>query len=534
MGVASLTNKSQAENAQMKMMQHLGYHCPGLHGKSSRQDIRPMLFGTLFTTEQIVIPLFQRAYCWGQSTSFHQVQPGRQGKTVRLVDAWWRDVVRSSEANTHSVGKVVFRRDPHSTSARPPLLCIDGQQRCTTNQLLLAAIRDAALLLLRIDPAHAAGMQLVESINTLLYVDVQAAHEWTQARCGEAGKPILVPGERLPFARLIPSWTDRLDFFEMIMSGTVNQMLWTAGAAERTITEQTQSSHQGQAKTGFDQSISSMLSGCKSVDAQFKALSAVTTQACLGMKLMYIEILNEINLPQVFLWMQEKSLLGSGSLCFNAQPGVAFQGSDMVRNLVLSCYMDRPLDEQEEVFHKLWIKPLDSKFKGDAMDQMLRAFIEFKHAPAQASPMLNDPCALPELSETADADTTLMPPPPPPPRRRMRVQHNRASGRHVSATEKLVAEMTRQMSAEKSAGLVLYVRYVSLVEEIHARVLKQLPDKHPARAVDETPAEHESNKYGVSLPGDDDGCQPMDLERARLTEAALEEFLNEMGMFAQE
>lgn len=51
--VASLMNKSQAENAQMKMMQHLGYHCPGLHGKSSRQDIRPVLFGTLFTTEQV-------------------------------------------------------------------------------------------------------------------------------------------------------------------------------------------------------------------------------------------------------------------------------------------------------------------------------------------------------------------------------------------------------------------------------------------------------------------------------------------------
>ena len=233
---------------------------------------------------------------------------------------------------------------------------------------------------------------------------------------------------------------------------------------------------------------------------------------------------------QVFLWIQEKSLLGSGSLCFNAQPGVVFQGSDMVRNLVLSCYMDRPLDEQEQVFHNLWIKPLDSKFKGDAMDQMLRAFIEFKHAPAQASPMVEDPCALPELSETADADTALMPPPPP----RKRVQHNRASGRHVSATEQLVAEMTRQMSAEKSAGLVLYVRFVSLVEEIHARVLKQLPDEHPARAVDETPAEQESNEYGVSLPGDDDGCPPIDLEQARLTEVAIEELLNEMSTFAQQ
>ena len=39
------------------------------------------------------------------------------------------------------------------------------------------------------------------------------------------------------------------------------------------------------------------------------------------MGLTYVEILNDINLPQVFLWLQEKSLMGEAALVFNPAPG---------------------------------------------------------------------------------------------------------------------------------------------------------------------------------------------------------------------
>jgi len=65
------------------------------------------------------------------------------------------------------------------------------------------------------------------------------------------------------------------------------------------------------------------------------------------MTLLYIEMLNELNLAQVFLWFQEKDIMIS-TMMYNSCPGVNFRACDMVRNLVLSTYMSRPLAEQEK------------------------------------------------------------------------------------------------------------------------------------------------------------------------------------------
>ena len=54
------------------------------------------------------------------------------------------------------------------------------------------------------------------------------------------------------------------------------------------------------------------------------------------MGVMYVEIVNEVNMAQVFLWLQEKSLFGEASLLFNPSPGVYFTATDMARNLLLS------------------------------------------------------------------------------------------------------------------------------------------------------------------------------------------------------
>ena len=62
-------------------------------------------------------------------------------------------------------------------------------------------------------------------------------------------------------------------------------------------------------------------------------------KATTGLALTYIEILNDVNLSQVFLWFQERELMSTKVLCYNPNPGLAFRASDMVRNLILSCYM---------------------------------------------------------------------------------------------------------------------------------------------------------------------------------------------------
>ena len=46
-------------------LSHLSYECPGLHGPGTKQDIRRTTIRQILTgQDRIVIPLFQRKYCW--------------------------------------------------------------------------------------------------------------------------------------------------------------------------------------------------------------------------------------------------------------------------------------------------------------------------------------------------------------------------------------------------------------------------------------------------------------------------------------
>ena len=113
---------------------------------------------------RIVVPVFQRTYCWPASK----------------VRAWWRDAAlgRGDSAlrvkDGHATGRCLFRRVAFEANDRlddaeggegegedaawrakktrenvAAWLCLDGQQRCTTTQLAVAAVRDAAEATLR-------------------------------------------------------------------------------------------------------------------------------------------------------------------------------------------------------------------------------------------------------------------------------------------------------------------------------------------------------------------------------------------------
>ena len=87
-------------------------------------------------------------------------------------------------------------------------------------------------------------------------------------------------------------------------------------------------------------------------------------------------MLNKINLAQVFLWFQEKELMGEASLLFDPHPGVDFSAIDLVRNLLLSGYMENTLEEQEQVLKDLWLDPLEIPHKADKLKKILASFIE--------------------------------------------------------------------------------------------------------------------------------------------------------------
>jgi len=240
------------------------------------------------------------------------------GKEVRLVEAWWNDVKKGSISRPHPVGKIVFTRERSDGS--PPLICIDGQQRCTTSLLLLASLRDGCLSLLLAHPAHPAGLKLLQGLNNILYTNPVEAESWIAS---SDAHDFATLGAGRSFSRLIPSLADRANYFEAVLSGLLPEQSDKSAECRHEYL----ASHQGQAKLTFDGLVSEALKRHSQVDSGFDFLDRTADGALRGMGLMYVEILNEIELGQVFQWMQEKSLFGSGAMCFNGQPGLTFNGA---------------------------------------------------------------------------------------------------------------------------------------------------------------------------------------------------------------
>jgi len=89
-----------------------------------------------------------------------------------------------------------------------------------------------------------------------------------------------------------------------------------------------------------------------------------------------VRVLNQINMAQVFLWLQEKSLFGEAALVYNAAPGVFFTGADMVRNLMLAPIMNKSLENQEEFYRQHWLLPLERRVGDQAsLNQLLVQFL---------------------------------------------------------------------------------------------------------------------------------------------------------------
>jgi len=185
-------------------MTQLQYNWPGQTGNGNHLDVRPTSFFDLLSRNKIVIPLFQRRYCWTQAQIFQ----------------WWQDV--SKGVGQHSTHKPMFKRSDDV------LICIDGQQRLTTTILLLMALRAQA----RRQDANA-NANLISKIDHLLVPDAEALaglKRWAKYQAfqllrnaivddGDEGNsnsftfhmPALSPGWLTPFeTTLTPSYIDRV------------------------------------------------------------------------------------------------------------------------------------------------------------------------------------------------------------------------------------------------------------------------------------------------------------------------------------
>ena len=260
------------------------------------------------------------------------------------MSTWLKDAVGGTRDHlgVHNSGNVVVVR---SKGAEVELdwTLIDGQQRMTTTSLLVAAIRDAAL-------KEGGTKKLIEGLERILYVG--EAGEWSK------GERTIQEGEDLDFCRLLPSFHDRRSFFVAVTEGICQH---------RTVQDMEQlerSSLQMKAKRIFDSMIRNRLdSTCGSnASRRVSELEELSRQALYKMGLTLAEIQGPgVNLAQVFLWLQEKTLFGEGALLHNPTPGVDFAASDLQRNLVLASVAGRSLAEQEQFYRDRWLGPLENR-----------------------------------------------------------------------------------------------------------------------------------------------------------------------------
>lgn len=97
----------------------------------------PRTISELFERKiRYIVPIFQRHYVWDEKNQWQPLWDDIRDKTV--------DRINGQQAHPHFMGSVVLahKRLPTNTQSIPAFTVIDGQQRMTTVQLVLAALRE--------------------------------------------------------------------------------------------------------------------------------------------------------------------------------------------------------------------------------------------------------------------------------------------------------------------------------------------------------------------------------------------------------
>eukprot|EP01084_Bolivina_argentea_P161160 280579_1 len=100
----------------------------------TRLNLKPDHFSNVFKWESIILPIFQRKYCW----------------TLKQLERYWNDLLyvslnittlghrkhRRRHDNAHSVGKIITFEENKINR----ITVIDGQQRLTTTLIILVSM----------------------------------------------------------------------------------------------------------------------------------------------------------------------------------------------------------------------------------------------------------------------------------------------------------------------------------------------------------------------------------------------------------
>ena len=338
-------------------------------------------FGTFArTAPRLLVPLFQRRYCW-------------------VAEHWarlWRDVAlgTASALAPHAIGRVTIARD------RKAVLVVDGQQRCTTMMLLLAAVRDEA----RAADA-AAAEPLGAAVDAILLhrpklrdngAAAGAAAEGPAALALEQASVGLESLEHASQVRLVPSREDRLPFCALVLGAPFDR---EAGASARRLCAcydhfRNEARELVARQCGHDGSGS----GAAGAEA-ISALASVVDAALRRVTVVVFELQDGVALQTIYdmLAQRERALTPQ----FSSYTGQQMAESDLVRNLLLA-----QLEEARRLaaYEEYWRIMERAQGDGDAsvLEAFLAGYLEERRAEAPpakaaapaASPLLEGYAAL--------------------------------------------------------------------------------------------------------------------------------------------
>jgi hypothetical protein len=408
-------SKSESETQSVEqncpqMLQHGSYEMVGIEKGGRQFDVRPCRVGKIISpTQRMLVPLYQRRYCW-------------DGALYRTWwrDLCGTSPVGEHRIGKILITAMDEQLNAISGKTEEWYLCIDGQQRYTTSSICVAALRDRLLQLMRGTSSKSAGeiclqayrhiaipvqrhassqepetapsfdaevpvlasamcveemhdddndegkdnddsskqssvhLELLQRLNAFLYADealfvtlledlvtaqqtATTVEEWLRKKKDHLSA----------VSRLVPSWLDRPSYFCVLWEGLFLNS--TTTSAEMGCPSQ--DSLQWSCKKAFDQ---------YAAEAALPMLLHLTDTLMKAFSVMRMELVARGNVQQLFLWMQEKSLWGMGALLFNPTPGRDFESQDLVRNLLVSCFMQKEVRVQEQILESCWLQPIEN------------------------------------------------------------------------------------------------------------------------------------------------------------------------------
>ncbi len=358
---------------------------------ATAKSCAPLPFGSLLRlAPRVVVPLFQRRYCWDES----------QWREL------WRDVAFPRTVMTpHAIGRVVVAREHGS------LILVDGQQRCMTLSLLLCAVRDLAREIAERSsevgsaardpaPGEAAAMapgeadarlaksaaDLVGTIDGVLLRRERRLRREGGAeaapKAGSAAAQADVGLESLARAaqvRLIPSRDDRLPFCRLVLGEPVGSEGATSTRAERKL---------GACYACFRREAHQLLRRAEAGDdgaRRLELLRGVATGALERISAVVFELQDGVSLQNMYDMLAQRERVINKF--FQVETGQRMSEADLVRNLLLNHIADD--DDRVGAYEAHWQPMERAQGDGDAavLEAFLRRFLESARAApaAQAS-----------------------------------------------------------------------------------------------------------------------------------------------------